>query len=234
MTQKLTNIKGDVETLNKHVRNENWSMVEILAEKLGYYFEDHAVAYPPGCNDVFFIIDYETTGVEKNDVPIELGVIVVDSEWNELDRMESLIYSDYAISMNTENWNKAKEFHGIDQEKIKHKGTFAGHLAKKWNPINGRLILLSDNIQFEWRHTEWLFGFIDLKITDIFHYCGWDTSILSLFTSFQDPTGTDHRALSDVEGLLNELKRVAKNEQSKSELLPCPFCGKKPELNDKF
>jgi len=39
MTQKLTNIKEDVETLNKHVRNENWSMVEILAEKLGYYYE---------------------------------------------------------------------------------------------------------------------------------------------------------------------------------------------------
>jgi len=59
MTQKLTNIKEDVETLNKHVRNENWSMVEILAEKLGYYFEDH--------------IGYETTAAEKNEQSPEMG-----------------------------------------------------------------------------------------------------------------------------------------------------------------
>lgn len=175
------------------------------------------IVIPPDGKDVFFIIDYETTGVGKNDVPIEVGIIVVDSEWNELDRMQSLIRSDYAISLSTEYWEKAKEFHGIEQETIKHKGVFASHVArqihekaKKWNPISGRVILLSDNIQFEWRHTEWLLNLIDLKITDIFHYCGWDTSLLSLFTSFQDPSGTEHRALSDVEGLLNELRRVAK------------------------
>jgi len=172
---------------------------------------------PPNYKDVFFIIDYETTGVGKNDVPIEVGIIVTDSEWTELDRMESLIYSDYSIQLPPDYWDKAKEFHGIDQETIKHKGIFASRvakkihdLAKKWNPVCGRVILLSDNIQFEWKHTQWLFNYIDLDVTDIFHYCGWDTSLLSLFTSFKDPSGTDHRALSDVEGLLNELRRVAK------------------------
>jgi oligoribonuclease (3'-5' exoribonuclease) len=179
--------------------------------------QHETIVIPPDRKDVFFIIDYETTGIGRKDVPIEVGIIVVDSEWNELDRMESLIYSDYAISLSPEYWGKAKEFHGIDQETIKYKGVFASHVAKqihrkvkKWQPINGSVILLSDNIQFEWRHTQWLFDLIDLEITDVFHYCGWDTSLLSLFTSFQDPSGTEHRALSDVEGLLNELRRVSK------------------------
>ncbi|HSH24132.1 MAG TPA: hypothetical protein VLA13_01140, partial [Massilibacterium sp.] len=31
-------MEGDIEKLKEHVRNENWSMVEIQAEKLGYYY----------------------------------------------------------------------------------------------------------------------------------------------------------------------------------------------------
>lgn len=36
----IEDIQSDVETLQQHVRDENWSMVEILAERLGYYFEE--------------------------------------------------------------------------------------------------------------------------------------------------------------------------------------------------
>ena len=171
-------------------------------------------------SDRFFVIDYETTGVGADDVPIEIGLVVCDSHWNELQTYEALIHSDYAESLTPEQWGGAFQFHKISQAVVRRAGfspqyvaDSLAHLARQWKPDNGRVILLSDNIQFEWRHTSWLLHHIGLTVPDCFHYCGWDTSVLSLFTSFRDPDNTLHRGLSDARGLVAELRRVRDESQ---------------------
>lgn len=173
--------------------------------------------------DILFIIDYETTGIEQTDVPIEVGIMITDTDFNELDRMERLIFSDFAIKASKEYWNASKAFHGIPQKEVMIYGVPSGdvaaellHKAEKWKPKEGRIILMSDNIQFEWRHTKWLLSQIGLDVPDVFHYCGWDTSSLSLFTDFKDPKDTAHRAISDVEGLVNELRRIARQHETEN------------------
>lgn len=175
-----------------------------------------AASYTVPTADRFFVIDYETTGVGAEDVPIEVGIVVTDSAWNELDTLEALIYSDYALSLTPEQWAETERLHGIPQAEVRDEGHSATEVAKLiataarvWKPEGGRLILLSDNICFEWKHTAWLLWHIGLEVTDLFHYCGWDTSLLSLFTSFRDPEGTAHRALVDALGIVYELRRVA-------------------------
>lgn len=166
-------------------------------------------------NNHFFILDYETTGITRDDVPIELGFIITDSEWNELARDSFLIKSPEVDFMDPEHYQIAQQIHGIPQQQVFeapvdpfHASTILEGYSHTFTPKDGRLILLSDNIQFEWYHSQWILNHNNRSVTDLFHYCGWDTSILSLFTSFQDPRNTKHRALSDVEGLLEALRKT--------------------------
>lgn len=166
-------------------------------------------------NDVFFVIDYETTGIDPTDVPIEVGICVTDAEWDEPEPFSRVIYSDYASRMTEKRWSEAERIHGMSQDEVRRYGQRPEvvardivELAKSYKTGGGRLILLSDNIQFEWRHTQWLLQHIGMGVEDVFHYCGWDTSILGLFTDFEDPQSPPHRALPDAELLVSELRRV--------------------------
>lgn len=170
--------------------------------------------------DRFYVIDYETTGIGEHDVPIEVGIMVTDADWNHLDSASSFIASEYASGLTEEAWKEAQDIHGIEQDTIRFArpadrvAVMIKELSLVWRPKDeGRLILLSDNIQFEWQHTQWVLEHIGLRVQDLFHYCGWDTSILTKYTSFKDPSGTRHRALSDVQGLVEELQRVSRENQ---------------------
>lgn len=175
--------------------------------------------------DRFFVIDYETTGVRPvpQDLPIEVGIVVTNSRWEELARYSNQIYTSELHDVPSAYWRVAQAVHGLHQQQVLSQGIPLGHiaqdirrLAREWKPPRGRLILLSDNIQFEWQHTQWILSREDMPITRLFHYCGWDTSILTKFTEFEDPRNTEHRALSDALGLVGELRRVYA-EQTKTE-----------------
>jgi len=166
--------------------------------------------------DRFVVADYETTGLAEDDVPIEVGLVLCDSKWRKLESYDALIDSEFARSLPADRWEGAFAVHGISQKEVRSYGSTPRAvaegvvwLAKEWRPADGRLILLSDNIQFEWINTAWLLHHVHLRVSDCFHYCGWDTSILSLYTSFRDPENPPHRALPDALGLVHALRRVA-------------------------
>jgi oligoribonuclease (3'-5' exoribonuclease) len=168
--------------------------------------------------DRLFWIDYETTGIDMQDldtVPIQVGVIVTDTKLNELDRYESLIWFDEFNDYETwEEYSKAAtlafQIHGIYTKTCLEEGKSAAIVAKdlidlatKHKVDGGRIILVSDNIQFEWQLTDILLREM-VEHDWPWHYCGWDTSILELVPelNFRDPEDPPHSALQDVEGLL--------------------------------
>jgi len=120
----------------------------------------------------------------------------------------------------------AHNYHGIDFDELEEFGQPAGvvawvmsqmiklHMAElnedAEEGVTNKIILISDNIQFEWAFTKRLLGINPSYTPWPFHYCGWDTSILELVggLGFKDPADPEHRAMGDVMGLLAELKKA--------------------------
>lgn len=149
----------------------------------------------------FFITDYETTGVDPSrDLPIEIGIIITDSEFNLLETYDTLIKTE--IDPLDESWLKAYAVHKIEPSQlafgkdIKDVNTDLINLTKKYTTTR-KPIMISDNIQFEWAFTQLIMG----NPTKYFHYCGWDSSLLLEATNVGDPIAA-HRALRDA-GLLH-------------------------------
>lgn len=174
-------------------------------------------------------LDYETTGVDLADpkvVPIELGYVITDIDLHPIDEDNLLInwgfdgigqWSDYSDSA-----EYAYSVHKIGLEELCIHGTtpedaaYCLHHASAYNkPEDGRMILISDNIQFEWNLTKQLmakFWPVDSPMSPPwpFHYCGWDTSVLQLVKEieFNDPPNPPHRALPDVKLLLDTVRKA--------------------------
>ena len=155
----------------------------------------------------FFIIDFETTGLDKESRPIEVGIIVTDHEFALLETYQALIdwrdeeekkgIQDFSVH---ERELKAFAVHKIEPIAIAETGrapTMVRYgiqdLAKKHTVYGRKPILVSDNVQFEWRH---LANLMEGDMS-MFHYCGWDTSLFLESTGVGDPRGVPHRALAD-------------------------------------
>lgn len=171
----------------------------------------------------FFILDYETTGVRDNgdDYPIEIGLIVTDHDFNVLTTYENIIGWEVDFFDNQGaliNWKEeykyaADNFHKIHPNEYNtEKRSFQNvvydmmMMCQKYSYEKIKPILVSDNIQFEWRNTKQMFNAADADWP--FHYCGWDTSLLLESTPVGDPEIVEHRALSDAAGLHRHIIRA--------------------------
>ena len=165
-------------------------------------------------------IDYETTGIQDvGDLPIEVGIIITDCAMNRLDSYTSLINwpTFEPMACWPPAWHGAYAIHGISVGEVKREGRRAVtvaqdvyNLAEKHRPTDGRVVLVSDNVQFEWKYTKLLLEQLRDDRPWPFHYCGWDTSILGIVPglNFVDPVMPAHRAMSDAEGMLDAVQQV--------------------------
>lgn len=153
----------------------------------------------------FFVIDYETTGLDPvKDDPIEVGIIVTDERFNAIDTFNWLIFP---RGSDTPKWGGSELYaykvHGIHPDEFQNAlqpcvvGEAILKLAKRHTSKQGQKpVLVSDNIQFEWAFTKKL-----IPGDWPFHYCGWDSSLLLEATGVGDPKPV-HRAFADA-GLLH-------------------------------
>lgn len=155
----------------------------------------------------FFFIDFETTGLDPGvDFPIEIGIVVTDEWFNLVETYTSLIDWIAYGYRNPEESLPAYRVHGILPKTIFEKGkpstkvrTQVEKLAGRHRSKQGDLpVLVSDNLQFEW---QFLNKLLDGSVTKLFHYCGWDTSLLLEAAGVGDPKPV-HRALADA-GLIH-------------------------------
>jgi len=155
----------------------------------------------------FFILDYETTGVDPNtDHPIEVGIIVADGHFRLLETYQAFIEVPDGIDPWAGDALGAFKVHGIFPEEWQSHsqpraevGSNILNLARKHTIKERRPVLVSDNIQFEWAFTKLLIDLTGERWP--FHYCGWDSSLMLEATGVGDPKPA-HRALADA-GLLH-------------------------------
>lgn len=147
------------------------------------------------------LCDFETTGVNPDkDDPIEVAVLLLDPTLHIVGAYESLIQQEVDLASDA---LLAYRVHGIDYRALKDAPSRASVAMGVRNlvaraPKGARVVLCSDNIQFEWKLMERLLGCAGSGWP--FHYCGWDTSLLLETTGIGDPKSA-HRAMADV-GLL--------------------------------
>jgi oligoribonuclease (3'-5' exoribonuclease) len=158
----------------------------------------------------FFIIDYESTGVDTaRDLPIEVGIIITDADFNCIGTFERLIQWDDESMAKVDDPFFANAVHKIHPDEIKQDGFGSEYVGDELvdlaeqHTTSVKPILLSDNIQFEWLFTEVLLKTTpSKKVTDYFHYCGWDSSLFLELAGVGDPQNPPHRALADA-GILH-------------------------------
>jgi oligoribonuclease (3'-5' exoribonuclease) len=173
--------------------------------------------------NVYFIVDFETTGVDPDtDYPIEVGIVVADGYMNIKKFYSSLILVPDTCLQDSESpdsktWEEdylgAFNVHKISPQEIQKKGKPIEvvvqeilNLAKQYTVEKKKPILISDNIQFEYRFMINMFSKVDMKKEFPFHYCGWDSSLLLEPTGIGDPVAA-HRALPDAMLLYTALVR---------------------------
>lgn len=169
----------------------------------------------------FFICDFETTGINADvDYPIELGGIFTNSEFIIQDTVDSLIHYPEMFKRYLEtgkDWDEefqpAYKVHKISVkewlENSKNIDVICQEIIEKCNKIKKgkrNVILISDNIQFEFNFMKRLFR--DTKKIFPFHYCGWDTSLFLELTGIGDPKNVKHRAFDDAAGLYQHIIRA--------------------------
>lgn len=172
-------------------------------------------------NIVFCIIDFETTGLDPvKDYPIEIGCIFTDNEFNVLDKYSEMIRIGYGyMKPFAKTWHpkftEAAKVHKIDfdewNEKAKYSKEIIQQLTVKsteYKLTGKKVILLSDNIQFDYRFMVKMFQREDIDNIP-FHYAGWDINLLCELTGIERPKkNKKHRALSDCDGLLETLQSI--------------------------
>lgn len=150
-------------------------------------------------NVYLVLCDFETTGVELDDVSIEVGLLILDPQLRIVGAYESLIRRKVEFNDHTLD---ALAVHRINYVRAMASAPGLGEVANRIArlvaervPRGKKAVLCSDNIQFEYRHMRDLF--IEAAIEFPFHYCGWDTSMLLEATGVGDPK-PKHRAMADV------------------------------------
>lgn len=174
----------------------------------------------------FCICDFETTGVDtEKDFPIEVGCIFTDSRFVLLRTFQSIICTQQVVDRIVgdkskkivliewpDEWRPAYKVHRIPAEYIGLRGEHVDDIATGLTKITSdlrlrlginRIILLSDNAQFEYRFMRRLFEGKKWP----FHYCAWDSSILLEGSGVGDPIPV-HRALPDAAILHHALIRA--------------------------
>ena len=171
---------------------------------------------------VLCVCDFETTGVDTNkDLPIEVGCVFVDHELNELGSYEALLKTDRLASFTNLRpgspvWNataaEGAKFHKISFAEVARDGitwpdaaVAIKALCGRFRPEGGRVVLTSDNVQFEWHYMRQLFQVVPTSWP--FHYCGWDTSLLFEMTGTPEKPMA-HRALKDAYLILDTIREA--------------------------
>jgi len=166
-------------------------------------------------NTTLCICDFETTGVDTTrDQPIEIGCVFVNHELEVLAEYEALLKDPLRLGgfVSDGHWtNRAVEAYHV--HKIPAAALDAGAswqraasrilaLCDTFRPPLGRVVLTSDNIQFEWHYMRSLFAVADLPWP--FHYCGWDTGLLLEMLNLAE-LPMEHRALPDARIILDNI-----------------------------
>jgi DNA polymerase III epsilon subunit-like protein len=164
--------------------------------------------------DYYVITDFETTGlkVNKNDLPIEVGMLLVDEEYNVLEILYSYInpFGDQRDKAEwTEYEQKAQKIHKIPFNTIIEQGKTPLEITKMVDKLlsvvrdtdsrnNIRIIIMSDNGRFDYNAMEKLYELAGKIENFPFHYAAWDVNIL--INSVQKvPKGKgSHKALQDA------------------------------------
>ena len=177
-------------------------------------------------NDFLFICDFETTGINPEvDYPIELGGLLTDRQLNVIAPFEALIKIPETCFVRYNNdilwhpkYTEAYKVHQITPHKILQNGLQAKDVVlslknliytKTYGKFR-RIVILSDNAQFEYNFMKKLFKMADMENNWFFHYSAWDTNIcLDLFDFEIGDAIPVHRALQDTFRLYRQIVRFA-------------------------
>lgn len=154
----------------------------------------------------FFFVDFETGGLDPRTAAFyEVGIVITDEWFNVRETFAALILDPDGPLANVSNDEApAYRVHGITEQERNEKGrplAAVGSellvLAERHTSAQGsKPVLVSDCLQFEWQLMARLIAPADIR--DVFHFCGWDTSLLLEASGVDDPQPMAHRALADA------------------------------------
>jgi len=138
--------------------------------------------------DFYLFTDFETNGlnITNGDVPIEIGMLLTDDKYNIID-LDSFYISSF--DQNKTMWNAeelgAYKVHKIPFEIVQEQGINAFQAVKHITNLlenckdqEARIIIVSDNGQFEYNTMKTLYQLAKQEDKFPFHYAAWDINIL--------------------------------------------------------
>lgn len=162
-------------------------------------------------SDYYVITDFETNGlnITKESVPIEIGMILTDDEYNILDSLSMYINP---FNSSKKGWEgsevDAHKVHTIPYHIINDVGispTTAVELVNQFietqkavDKYNTRFIIMSDNSQFEYNAMQKLFELANKSDSFPFHYAAWDVNILINSVQKVMKGRVPHKAIQDA------------------------------------
>ncbi len=171
---------------------------------------------------IFFLIDFETTGISDKALPIEIGVLVLDGHFNILTQFQCYITwpaFDGQGEWPTDEGRTAQTIHKITLQTVLSKGLkpaqVCNHLEaliEDWVPLGSKAVVMSDCVVFEWHRLKQLFTSEARKWP--FHYHAWDVYPFFKLAGVEKQGITTHRALADCyqiyQGFIRSLERLGK------------------------
>ena len=162
-------------------------------------------------SDYYVITDFETNGlnITGTDVPIEIGAILTDDEYNILDTLDSYINP---FNVDKNKWDEydmqAHRVHTIPFNTILHEGVEPAIITeliqvmldkqKVKDKYPSRYIIMSDNGQFEYNAMQKLFALANKSDIFPFHYAAWDVNILINSVQKVQKGKGSHKAIQDA------------------------------------
>ena len=162
-------------------------------------------------SDYYVFTDFETNGLEitGTDLPIEIGAILTDDEYNILDSISCYINPfDEDKNKWTEYELHAHRIHTIPFTTIKRDGESPAQAVemlrrmleaqKAQDKFASRSIIMSDNGQFEYNAMKKLYALADASDNFPFHYAAWDINILINSVQKVQKGKGSHKAIQDA------------------------------------
>jgi len=163
-------------------------------------------------SDYYIFTDFETTGLDipGEDLPIELGMVLTDDEYNILDTLSFYInpFKDREKLTWNEHESEAFKVHNVPYSTVRDEGVSpliainAIHdminKQKGVDKYNSRYILMSDNGQMEYNCMQTLFKLENKQNEFPFHWAAWDINILINSVQKVMKGKVPHRALQDA------------------------------------
>ncbi len=166
---------------------------------------------------IFF--DFETTGINPSDFPIEIGMVFCDEHLLIKD-----LYSSYIAWTEMRDWDEwpdnylnAYNIHKINLRVLKQQGELANECVKQIvekvdkncsNIDKMKPTLVSDNAYFDTVFMKKLFEYSDYNFNDYFHYTTWDINMLYVPTNTKKAKSHTHRALDDAANMYHRTLRA--------------------------